>query len=205
MKIRIPAPATIIASIALLAALSGTAVAGGLITGAQIKDNTVSSLDLTNGNVKSIDVLNNSLTSLDVRNGTLRPVDFAPGVLKGAGAGPAGAQGPAGPQGAPGPAGPQGPAGPAGPQGGPGLSGVEIVSGQTANNSGSPKSLNVSCPGAKKLIGGGARLVGQGGAVALDESYPSNTTVWSAYAYEIVPTGGNWRIDGYAICANVAS
>ncbi len=65
MKLRIPSPAMIVSVIALLFALSGTAVAGGLITGKQIQNNTVSSLDLANNTVQSIDVKNNSLTTLD--------------------------------------------------------------------------------------------------------------------------------------------
>ena len=77
MKIRIPSPAMMIATLALLFALSGTAVAAGLITGAQIKNGTVSSLDLTNNGVKGIDVQNNTLNSSDVLNGScvgrLRP------------------------------------------------------------------------------------------------------------------------------------
>ena len=210
MKIRIPAPSTIIASIALFAALSGTAVAGGLITGAQIKNNTVSGLDLTNGTVKSIDVGNNSLTSLDIRNHSLRAIDFAPGVLEpGPGvagsAGSAGAQGPAGLQGAPGPAGSQGPAGPAGPQGAPGLSGVEIVTADTPSDSSSPKHVDPSCPAGKKVVGGGAHLWQAGGDVALDESYPMSATAWRATAYEIVATATNWHLSAYAICAAVAS
>jgi hypothetical protein len=48
MRIRIPSPATIIASLALLLSLTGSAVAGALITGAQIQNNTVGSLDLMN-------------------------------------------------------------------------------------------------------------------------------------------------------------
>jgi hypothetical protein len=89
MKVRIPSPAMIVAALALILALSGTAVASGLITGAQIKNNTVSSVDLTN----------NSIQSVDVKNGSLKAVDFAPGVLT---PGVPGAPGPAGPQGAPG-------------------------------------------------------------------------------------------------------
>jgi hypothetical protein len=92
MKIRIPSPALIVATLALVIALSGTAVASGLITGAQIKNNSVSSIDLKN----------NSIQSLDVKNGTLKAVDFAQGVLT---SGAPGAPGPAGPQGAPGLAG----------------------------------------------------------------------------------------------------
>jgi hypothetical protein len=199
MRIRIPAPATIVACIALVAALSGTAAAAGLITGAQVANNTLSGLDLRNGSVSGLDVTNGSLTSLDVRDRTLRAADFAPGVLG------SGIPGPAGPQGPAGPAGPQGAAGPAGPQGASGLSGVEIVSAETAHDSASSKGLDIACPGSKKLIGGGARLYGAAGLVALDESYPKDATTWRATGDEVTATGISWWVVGYAICANTGS
>ena len=46
MRFRFPSPAVAIASLALLLSLTGTAVAGALITGAQIANNTVATLDL---------------------------------------------------------------------------------------------------------------------------------------------------------------
>ena len=211
MKIRIPAPSTIIASIALFAALSGTAVAGGLITGAQIKNNTVSGLDLTNGTVKSIDVGNNSLTSLDIRNHSLRAIDFAPAVLKqvaaghNGSAGPAGAAGPVGPKGAQGPAGPKGDQGPTGPQGAPGLAGAEIVTAESPTSSSSSRQVDVTCPAGKTVVGGGAQIYSASGKAALDESYPSNGTTWRATAYEVVSTTSNWHLSAFAICATVAS
>jgi hypothetical protein len=191
MKIRFPAPATILACIALVVALSGTAVAATFITGAQVKDGTLSGLDVHNG----------SLTSIDVRDHTLKAIDLAPGVLKAG----TGVPGPVGPQGPPGPVGPQGPAGPAGPQGSPGLSGVEIVTAESPHSSANSKTLDIGCPGSKKLIGGGARLYGAGGAVALDESYPKDATTWRATGDEVNLTPASWWVVGYAICANVGS
>jgi hypothetical protein len=198
MRIRIPAPATIIAWVALVAALSGTAAAAGLITGVQVQNGTLSGLDLRNGSVSGLDVTNGSLTTLDVRDHTLRAADFAPGVL-GSGAG---IPGPVGP---PGPAGPQGAAGPAGPQGSPGVSAVQIVTADSASDSTAFKPIDVSCPGGKKLLGGGARLYGAPGDVALDESYPTDATTWHAYGSEIVATGVSWHISAFAICANTGS
>ena len=212
MKIRIPAPATIIASIALLIALGGTAAAGrGLITGAQIRNGSITSLDLRNGTVKSIDVKDNSLTSLDIRNGTLRAIDFAPGVLKqaaarlGGPAGPAGTPGPVGPKGDQGPAGPKGDQGPAGPQGAPGLAGVEIATADSPSSSSSSRQVDVSCPSGETVAGGGAQIYGAGGKVALDESYPKDATSWRATAYEIVSTTLNWHLSAFAVCAAVVS
>jgi hypothetical protein len=201
MRIRIPAPATIIACVALVAALSGTAAAAGLITGAQVANGTLSGLDLRNGTVSGLDVTNGSLTSLDVRDHTLRAADFAPGVL-GSGAG---IPGPVGPQGPAGPAGSQGAAGPAGPQGAPGVSGLEIVSVSSPYDTTSPKDFDVPCPGSKKLIGGGAYLYGAEGDVALDESYPASATAWHVKGVEVSVTGLNWRVLGYAICAHTGS
>lgn len=193
MKVRIPSPATMIAAIALLFALSGTAVAGVLVTSAQIQNNTVSSLDVRNNNLKSIDVRNNTLTTLDVRNGTLRKVDFAPGVLGNGG----GAAGPAGP------AGQQGPQGPQGVQGAPGLSGLEIVSAETASNSDSPKQIEASCPAGKQVVGGGAHIFNAATDAALDESYPASATTWRGTAWEVVATAANWKLRAYAICATI--
>jgi hypothetical protein len=86
-------PGTLIAIIALLVALGGTATAATQITGKQVK--------------------NGSLTGADVKRGSLPAAALsrkATRTLRGA-------RGPAGPQGAAGPAGPVGPVGPSGPEG----------------------------------------------------------------------------------------
>lgn len=202
MKIRFPAPATIIACVALLAALAGTATAAGLITGAQVQNGSLSGLDLRNGSVGGVDVANGSLTTFDIRDHTLRAVDFAPGVLK---AGAAGSAGPQGPPGPPGQLGPPGQQGQQGQQGSPGLAGLEIVTLESPDNSANTKQLNVSCPGSKKIVGGGANLFGAEGQVALDESNPGNATSWHAKGVEINATLSSWKLTAYAICANVAS
>ena len=90
-------PAAALLGGALLLASTGGAVAGSMITGAQIKDGTVS--------------------SADVKNKTLQVGDLAPATLAKL-RGKTGAAGPEGPQGAPGA---QGPQGPEGPQGAPGV------------------------------------------------------------------------------------
>jgi hypothetical protein len=174
-------------------ALTGTATATALITGAQIKNNTVSSLDLTNNSVKSVDVANNSLTTLDVKNGALRAVDFAPGELAAGAAGPAGPPGPAGPQGS------------AGAQGVPGLAGLEIVTAEGPSNSDANRQVDVSCPAGKKVVGGGAHIWNASSDVALDESYPMSASAWRATAYEVNATAANWHLVAYAICAGVAA
>ena len=133
MKIRAITPATVIASLALLFALSGTAVAGALITGANVKNNSIA----------GIDILNESLGSKDVKNGSLLPKDFKPGALPVGGLGPAG------------PAGPQGPGGPQGPAGPDGVAGLEIVHATTAADSDGEKTATAACPAGKKVVGGG--------------------------------------------------
>jgi len=189
--IRIPSKATCISLVALVFAVTGTATAAGLITGAQIKNNTVASADLRNNSVATQDVKNNSLTSLDIQDGSLKTSDFAPGQLT------TGPVGPAGPAGAPGATGATGPAGV------PGISGLEIVTVSSATDSLGLKLATASCPVGKKVIGGGGRLVGASGFVALDESYPLGTTQYRVYGSEVNPTASNWRVDAFAICASV--
>ena len=73
------------------------------------------------------------------------------------------------------------------------------------NDSSSMKTTDVTCPAGKQVIGGGARNFNAGGDVALDESYPTSATKWQAVAYEVTPTGVNWHLQVYAICATVAA
>ena len=186
MKIRSLSPATVIATIALLFALTGTAVAGSVITGAQI----------LNGSIASVDVMNESLRTVDIKNGTLLPEDFKGKKLP---------MGPQGPQGAAGPQGPAGPAGSAGPQGQPGLSGVVTVMSQSASDSTGEKVIDAQCPAGKRIVGGGAGLFGASGSVSLDENWSVNDTTWRARGAEVNATGSNWYVRAYAICAAVAA
>ncbi|HWU23617.1 MAG TPA: hypothetical protein VN088_18915 [Nocardioides sp.] len=71
-------PATIVAALIVLASTTG-AIAGSLITGAQIKDGTITSADIHNGTV----------TSADIHDGTIGTVDIsaaARAALRGPGA-----------------------------------------------------------------------------------------------------------------------
>ena len=71
-----PSPAMAVAFIALLAALSGTAIA---LPGT----NTVDSGDIKNGQVKTKDIKNNNVSSGDVRNSTLTGGDVKDNSLTG--------------------------------------------------------------------------------------------------------------------------
>jgi hypothetical protein len=96
-KLRI-SPALVVAIVALMAALGGTAVARAVITGK--------------------DIAKDSITSRHVRNGSLQYDDLAPSMRKAMKpATTAGPQGPQGPQGPEGPRGEQGQQGQQGPQG----------------------------------------------------------------------------------------
>jgi hypothetical protein len=82
----------LVALVALVLSLTGTAFAAITVTGAMIR----------NGTITSVDVRDNSLTSRDVRNGSLLAVDLSASTraaLRGA-TGATGATGPAGPAGA---------------------------------------------------------------------------------------------------------
>ena len=198
MRIRIPTPATIIACVALVAALSGTAAAAGLITGAQVANGTLSGLDLRNGSVSGLDVTNGSLTTLDVRDHTLRAVDFAPGVL-GSGAGIPGPQGPAGP------AGPQGAAGPAGPQGSPGLSGVQIVSADSASDSTAFQADRRVVPRWQEAGRRRRASLRRPRRRCSRRELSHGRHHMARYGFEIVATAVSWHITAYAICANTGS
>ena len=179
MKARLrslPRPSTGIAIVALALAVSGTAVAGSLITGGDIK--------------------NNSLTGKDVKNRSLTKKDFKGSLAGPAGAaGPTGAtgvRGPTGPTGAtgasgtPGVTGPSGPTGDIGPTGGTGATGATGPSGviSTATFQGAVGSIAGNStafvfagPTATVTITGSQRLTGAA-AMALATSSGTAIEVW---------------------------
>jgi hypothetical protein len=84
----------------------------------------------------------------------------------------------------------------------PGLNGLEIVTGVSATDSSSPKSVTLNCPAGKRVIGGGARATGSGaGEVGVTEAYPSSATQWVALAREHDAVGSSWTLTAYAFCA----
>lgn len=73
---------TVLAGAFVLALFStGGAVAGGLITSAQIKNDTIKSKDVRNGTLKGLDVRDGALTGADVANNALSGADIADGSL----------------------------------------------------------------------------------------------------------------------------
>ncbi len=198
---RRPSAALIVSSLALFTALSGGAYAATTIGSLQIK--------------------NNAVKSIDIQNGTLRTADMslaAQLALKGK-AGPAGPQGPAGlkgdqgdqgEQGIPGTAAAKGDKGDKGDQGDQGVSGLVRVYDSTANDSDSPKSITVSCPVGKKVVGTGFDINGavsgvspnQIKSVAIDQaSIAANLGSATFSGYEQDPTALNWAVYGYVMCA----
>jgi hypothetical protein len=172
---RLPSPATMLASIALLVALGGTSVAA------------VSALP--SNSVGTAQLKANAVTSAKVKNASLLRVDFKKGQLP---AGPTGARGP------------QGPAGPAGPAGVSALQRVDVVTPTSSVNS---KTISAVCPAGKRVIGGGARVTGNGAfKVSINEAYPdSDATKFNGVAREVDATALTWALQVYAMCANVAS
>ena len=79
-----PSPAMAVAFVALLAALSGSAIAlpgTNSVDSGDIKNNSIKSKDVRNNNLRSGDVRNNTLRSVDVRNDTLTGADINESTL----------------------------------------------------------------------------------------------------------------------------
>ena len=96
-----PSPALIVALVALMTGLGGSAIAASLITGKQIANDAITSRHVKNGSLKTSDLSPSTRAAM-------RPASKP---------GPRGPIGPRGPEGAVGPQGPQGPQGEIGPVG----------------------------------------------------------------------------------------
>ncbi len=137
-------PAFAVATVALVAASSGTgAYAAGLIGGEDIR--------------------NGSITGLDVRDGSLFRQDFAQGQLPAGPKGATGARGPQGPAGTPGARGPQGPQGTPGTPGAPGAPGEQGPEGPQGEPGSSTRWFLVDATGA---------IVAQSGGFTVAAAYP---------------------------------
>ena len=173
---KLPSPATVIASLALLVALTGTSVAAI----SQIPRNSVGSAQLKANSVTNAKLASNAVRSAEVRNGSLLRADFRPGQI------------------------PVGPAGPQGPAGPPGISAREQVSIETPLASTSPKNITATCPAGKKALGGGIELGGAGrNRVTPTENKPAGDNAWEGEAFEAVATNATWKLVVHVICATV--
>ena len=74
--------ATVVAGAAVLAVFGGgTAVAGSLITSAQIKNGTIVGADVKDGGLKGADIKNSSLKGEDIADGGIKGADVKNGSL----------------------------------------------------------------------------------------------------------------------------
>ncbi len=197
ISLRPPSAALVVACLALGIALGGTSsatvlnVPDGSVTTPKIKNGAVTTAKLKNDAVTLDKVAANAVTSGQVKNGTLLKEDFKSGQLA---TGPAGPPGPAGPRGLP------------GPRGAPGVSGLERVDASTSSSSTTSKSVVVTCPSGKRVVGGGAQATGNGAnKVSINQNFPDSAgNKWNAQAVEVVSTGQPWQLQAFALCANAS-
>jgi hypothetical protein len=167
--VRLPAPSTVVAGIALMVALGGVGYAAAVLPA---------------GSVGTAQLKNGAVVSSKVKNRSLRAEDFAAGTLLRGPAGPQGVQGtqgPVGPSGAAGPAGPAGPQGPQGAQGSQGAAGVSSLTYVSTAYGPFPAHTQYGgeavCGSNLHALGGG--VVSDGGTAgqqAVNSSYPSDGT-----------------------------
>lgn len=81
---------------------------------------------------------------------------------------------------------------------------VDVVEANSPLSS-AAKSVTASCPvgSGKLVIGGGASAESTNEPIAIRQSRPTDDrTGWTANAIEAEPTGQDWLLRAYAICAN---
>ena len=177
MRLRLPSPALVVASLALLVALGGTSYAA---------------VTLSARSVGTVHLKNGAVTSPKVQNGALGLVDLAPATRR-ALAGATGPQGPAGPKGDPGPVGLAG------------LETAWASSPFDSNDTKTlvvrcPEGKRLVGGGAGAW---GRAMIWMEDGVALVASHPHDDTTWLAAAREVVPTEKSWFLRASAICAAV--
>ena len=187
---RRPSPALVIASLALVFALTGTGIAA--VTA--LPRNSVGTRQLRNNAVVSSKVRNHSLLARDFRRGQL----------------------PRGPVGPVGPAGPQGPAGPAGPPGPAGNLAVSVHEADSAVGPGRRAFAIAACASGQRAVGGGVYLADStpDNQDAIMRNAPVNSTggthfkllasgqtpnAWYGQAYNAGTNGATVHV--YVICA----
>jgi hypothetical protein len=193
-RIRRPSPALVVASLALLLSLGGSAYAT-----VALAPGSVGTRQLKNGGVTSEKLAAGAVTAGKVKPYSLLSQDFAPGQL------PAGPQGAPGPQGPAGATGPQGPVGKTGLQGPAGVSGYQVITSTSPTGATSEKAVAANCPAGESVLGGGvAAGTTSTDALATQQSYPNNdNTQWFGAANDLAANPSAWALTVYAICANV--
>ena len=206
---RKPSGAMGVAFVALIAALSGTAVAlpgTNTVDSGDIKNNSVRSKDLRNNDVRGKDIRTASVASSDVRNDSLTGVDIlesslgkvpraatadsattATNATTAANAANLGGE-------------------PAGDY----LNDIRMVTETSASDSTSPKTVTANCASGEEIVGGGANI--EGGTapenIVLQDSHPDQSNPgdpfdnWVAVAVETDADAGNWTVTTYALCAD---
>src|SRR5919198_1739127 len=185
-----PSPALVVATLALIFALTGT----GIAAVAALPRNSVGTKQLRDNSVVSSKVRNHSLLARDFRRSQL----------------PRGRIGPVGPAG---PAGPQGPAGPPGPSGALALS---VHEADAAVGPGRRAFAIAACQSGQRAVGGGVYLADStpDNQDAIMRNAPVNSTggtafkllatgqtpnAWYGQAYNAGSNGATVRV--YVICA----
>lgn len=178
---RRPQASTVIAGVALFAALGGSATAATLISGKDIK--------------------NASITGKDVKNRSLGTKELTKSTVKSL-------RGKAGPQGAKGATGNTGPAGTPGTAGAPGAPGATNVVVRTAStdvNNNTTGILNADCNPGEKATGGGFRTLNATGFQTFN-SRPNPLTAgatptgWHVEARNT--TGAEAALDAFVVCSS---
>jgi hypothetical protein len=191
-------PAMVIACVALIAALTGTSYAAGLLPA---------------GSVGTAQLKADAVVSSKVKDHSLLAADFKAGQLPAGPMGPAGAAGPSGAQGPAGPTGPAGSTGPAGPAGAAGFASLTYVSEDfgpfPAHTQYGGEAV---CTNGQHAVGGGVLAGGSNpGDQAVNSSYPSDGTgsgdqgnsAWTAYVDNNSSTDQGFTV--YAVCAPAGS
>jgi hypothetical protein len=143
-----PSPAMVVASLALLVALTGTSIAAvqalapNSVGTVQLKPGAVTAPKIKNGNVTTAKIALNAVTGARVLNGSLSASDFASSSLP---------PGPAGPTGPPGPTGPAGTLGPITVR----QAGVVVQGGVMHNSQYATGTVSVNCNPNEKAISAG--------------------------------------------------
>jgi hypothetical protein len=153
--------ANVMSTIGVMLALGGTSYAA-----IKLPANSVGSAQIKADAVRASELAANAVSSSNVKNRSLLVTDFALGQLPTGATGANGAVGEKGPQGVPGPPGPAG------------VVGALSVQREdfSVPDDGSPIGLQVDCPPATRIIGGGSSLDETGANAFPTVSRPFSTT-----------------------------